>query len=100
MNGFTHNPNARLEQQRQQLENLLQQDACQTVQRPSRWRQFWSQTANALVHWLTAGNEPRIHHLTVGDTEVWKIYDPGDDSVHYFTAEDDVRIWLDQRYHQ
>jgi len=99
MNSFTYETKTRLEQHRQQLENLLHPSNCEIVYRPSRLHKFWSQCINVVIQRLTAGNEPRISLRTVGDTEVWKVYDPVDSSLHYFTHEDEVRAWLDQRYY-
>jgi len=99
MNSFTYETSTRLEQQRQQLENLLHQGNCETVYCPSRLYKFWSRFINAVIHRLTAGDEPRISLNTVGDAEVWKVYDPVDSSLHYFTHENEVRAWLDQRYY-
>lgn len=99
MNSFTHDSQTLLEQRRQRLEATLRQTTEQIVHRPSRLRQVFNHIGHALVHWLTQGDTPRIQRFTQGETEVWKVYDPIDHRTHYFTQEDDVRSWLDQRYY-
>lgn len=99
MSSFPHDTHSRLEQQRQQLENLLHQGNCEPAARSSLLHKFWFWFIDAVSHWLTVGDEPRISLSTVGDVEVWNVYDPVARSVRYFTTENDVRVWLDQRYH-
>lgn len=100
MHSSTHEAQALLEQRRQRLETSLHQTTGRIVDRPSRLRQFLSGVSQALVNWLIQGDAPRIHRFTQGETEVWKGYDSMDQRTHYFTQEEDVRAWLDQRYYQ
>lgn len=100
MESFTHNRQHLLEQQRQQLERTFRQNARPTVDRPARLQQLINRAGKALVHWLTAGNAPRISLSTQGETQVWKVYDPIDNSTYYFDEENQVRDWLDHRFYQ
>jgi hypothetical protein len=99
MNSFTYETNTLLEQQRQQLENTLRQGPCEIVHRPAR-PPFWARAAQALLHWLTNHDEPRIKHRVTGNTEVWRVYDPVNRRRRAFKTEDEVRVWLEQRHYQ
>ena len=100
MNSFTHNTGSLVERQRQQLERTFRQETQQTVYDPSRLLHLLSRAGQAMVHWLTAGDAPRIRLITQGDVQVWRVYDPVDNRTHYFDQEADVRDWLDQRFYQ
>jgi hypothetical protein len=99
MDSFTHNPRL-IEQQRQRLEKIVHQGTPSSAPHRKRWQQLLTQAANAWVHWLTAGNAPRIQRAIVGETEIWRVYDPVDQRTHYFDQEHEVRVWLDQRFNQ
>ncbi|HEY9814952.1 MAG TPA: hypothetical protein V6D20_03990 [Candidatus Obscuribacterales bacterium] len=98
MHSPTHDAQALLEQDRQRLETSLHQKADCIDDRPSRLRQFLNGVGQALVNWLIQEDIPRIHRF-IGETEVWKVYDPSDRSTHYFDREDDVRVYLERRYY-
>jgi hypothetical protein len=98
MSSFIHNPNPRLEQRRQQLETIFWHDSRPAENRATGFQHIMRRVGQALVHWLTAGDAPRISLTTQGDTQVWKVYDPTDHQTYYFDDENNVRQWLDQRF--
>jgi hypothetical protein len=54
-----------------------------------------------LLNILSPYEQPRIRCYTTRMGEpAWTVYDPVDRSTHHFNAEEDVRIWLEQRYYQ
>jgi hypothetical protein len=55
---------------------------------------------HTVTEWLAQGTEPRITHTVTGDNEIWKVYDPTLERTLYFSHEDEVRAWLDQRFYQ
>jgi hypothetical protein len=100
MNNFTHNAQTLLEQQRPNLEITLQENTRLTVDQPARLRHFFGRLGNTLVQWLTQKSTLRTHRSTQGETEVWEVYDPRDHRTHFFTHENEVRIWLEERYYR
>jgi hypothetical protein len=100
MDSFTRNNSPLIEQQRQRLETLFYQGVSSSEPRGKRWQLLLNQAATALVHWLTAGDAPRINRTLIGETEIWKVYDPVDQRTYYFAHENEVREWLDQRFNQ
>ncbi|PSN20845.1 hypothetical protein C7271_00180 [filamentous cyanobacterium CCP5] len=99
MHPLTHETSPPLEQQRQQLKHSLRQSPCNIVHRPAR-QSVWGRVIHTLLHRLINNDEPRITQLTIGNTEVWKVYDPVHRCHHSFKTEDDVRVWLEQRHYQ
>lgn len=99
MNTFPQDTNLLLDQKRSSLGPALRQRNYKTDYHPSRLMQLLAKSLTAVMHWLTAGNELRISRRTVGNIEVWKVYDPMNNSVHSFTTENDLRSWLEQRYY-
>ncbi|MBD0335378.1 MAG: hypothetical protein ICV62_07815 [Cyanobacteria bacterium Co-bin13] len=50
---------------------------------------------------LAPREQPQIRRYTTRQGEpAWTVYDPVDGSTHRFSSEEDVRIWLEQRYYQ
>lgn len=99
MNSYTHASQALLNQQRQHLETLVQHPYS-TVYEPSRVGQFAHRLGQMLLAWFTSGSEPRIRKLIQGGTDVWQVYDPATEKTLYFNHENEVRVWLDQRFYQ
>ena len=52
-----------------------------------------------LIHYLTRPNEVRIWQVSdrQGIT-YWKAYDPYTNTTAYLNSENDLRVWLEQRY--
>jgi len=58
-------------------------------------------TSASMLHSLTKPNEIRV--WKVGDRQgvtYWKAYDPYTDRTSHLSSEDDLRIWLEQRYNK
>jgi len=54
-----------------------------------------------LLRRLTHDDEPRIHYHQNGFGQgYWQVYDPVNQSRYRFSSEQEVRIWLEQRYSQ
>lgn len=54
----------------------------------------------ALFDSLIRPSEPIIHYGQHGCEEVWRVYDPQTRQEAVFSNENEVRIWLEQRYYQ
>ena len=55
----------------------------------------------SLVHYLTRPNEIRVWQVSDRQGKTyWKAYDPYNNNTSYLSSEDDLRIWLEQRYHK
>ena len=62
--------------------------------------QLWERCNRVLTTWLLPTNEPRITSVKGRNGEVhWRIDDPHTGRSHWCGSENDVMIWLDQRYH-
>ncbi|MEM8604754.1 MAG: hypothetical protein AAGF24_13075 [Cyanobacteria bacterium P01_H01_bin.121] len=61
-----------------------------------------AQTVQQVLHDLfISGAEPIISERRGRDgTVYYQVYDPVYDEIHTFAAEDEVRIWLEQRYYR
>jgi hypothetical protein len=99
MNSYTHASQVLLDQQRRQLETLIQHPHS-TVYEPSRIGQIAHRLGQMLMAWFTCGSEPRIRKLTQGGTDIWQVYDPTVEQTRYFNDENEVSIWLDQRFYE
>lgn len=60
------------------------------------------QHINKICKFLFLGSfDPQILKVRGDDATVcWKVYDPNDDSVHTFSSESEVRIWIESRYNR
>lgn len=85
-------------QVRQRLEGLYQQSPNIPVQL-QLWR-FLQQVGAAVVQELTRDrNEPRISkYYDVEGQARWHVYDPHSGQRFTYLSEDEVRVWLDDRY--
>jgi hypothetical protein len=99
MNSYTQASQALLDQQRRQLETLIQPPPA-TPAEPSRVGQIAQRLGQKLMVWLTRNSEPRIRKLSRGGTDVWQVYDPMARQTLYFHHESEVRVWLDQRFYE
>lgn len=60
-----------------------------------------SRLFQALVGKLSGGNDPQIKlKYSPSGHEYWHVYDPTTGKAETFSTETDVRIWVEQRYHQ
>lgn len=87
-----------LDLQRHRLEILLDTPT-KNLYRPSRLATTVRRLSQGLVHWLTEGSTPRITKQVHGGIETWRVYDPVGDRTVYFSHEDSLRTWLEQRYY-
>ena len=54
-----------------------------------------------LQGWLVNSHEPMIEEKCDRDgNRYWQVYDPITQNLRCFDSENDVRIWLEQRYYQ
>lgn len=89
----THYSSYDLEQQRQQLETLVRPQ-------PSPLITALQRCGQTLVQFLTNGHNPCIQQRRQNGTLVWRVYDPMTQQIQRFYSEDDLRIWLEERYYQ
>lgn len=53
----------------------------------------------SVVHQLTRPNEVRVWQVSDRQGEIcWKAYDPYSNATSYLSSENDLRVWLEQRY--
>ncbi len=53
----------------------------------------------SLVHYLSRPNEIRVRQVSDRQGETyWKAYDPYSNTTTYVNSENDLRVWLEQRY--
>jgi hypothetical protein len=62
--------------------------------RNSKARLNWQQLRRSLIALFTANSEPQIRKTNEG----WRVFDPISNQTIYFSTEQEVRIWLEQRY--
>ena len=55
------------------------------------WNQFWDRFAALLV----GKSEPKIKQISKNN---WRVYDPTSNRSFSFSSEQEVRVWLDERY--
>ncbi|MDB9527324.1 hypothetical protein PN498_15090 [Oscillatoria sp. CS-180] len=99
MNSYTQRSTA-LEHNRNRLEALIAQSDYTTVYHPVHLGKFLSRMGRGLVHWLTAGSEPRVSHEVGRNADSWKVFDPASKRTLRFDHEESVRIWLESRYYR
>jgi hypothetical protein len=60
-----------------------------------------SRIFQTLIAKLSSSTEPQIKlRYSPSGHEYWHVYDPTTGKAATFTAETDVRVWLEQRYHR
>jgi hypothetical protein len=65
------------------------------------WRDALETGLNRLVALLSGSSEPQVTTLVDrGGQQQWHVYDPVLNHHHTFTSEQEVRVWLEQRYYQ
>lgn len=98
MNSYTNYPNSvALEKERQQLERTLQTSAVKSAQ--SQLLDYLKDWGMALVNALAPSQEPRVKVIDSANGSIWKVYDPVSHQSHLFATEDELRIWLEERYY-
>jgi hypothetical protein len=60
----------------------------------------WQQMAQAIGNWFNTSPEPRIRHKYQAGQSYWQVYDPTTQRSERFATEQEVRVWLEQRYNQ
>jgi hypothetical protein len=58
----------------------------------------WQQMAAAIGNWFNASPEPRIRQRYHAGQSHWQVYDPTTQRSESFATEQEVRVWLEQRY--
>ncbi len=99
MNSTTNYSSYELERQRQQLEALMHPQP-QAASRRSPLTQALQTLGARLVRFLTDDKSLRIWQRTRHGNTLWFVYDPMTNQTRRFQAEEDVYVWLDQRYYQ
>lgn len=57
--------------------------------------------AQVLYNLFISGSEPIVsEHRDRDGILYYQVYDPVYDEIHTFASEDEVRVWLEQRYYQ
>ena len=100
MKSFTYETTNSLEQKRKQLEKILHEGKYETAYSPSRLIKLCQKAFDWAVNWLTVENDVHIRHKIRGGREVWKVYDPISKSSRSFSTEDEVRVWIEQRFYR
>ncbi|MBD0267597.1 MAG: hypothetical protein ICV77_04805 [Cyanobacteria bacterium Co-bin8] len=55
----------------------------------------------SVLNTLSPHEQPRIRCYTTRQGQpAWSVYDPLNRTTHQFVSEEEVRIWLEQRYYQ
>jgi hypothetical protein len=58
-------------------------------------RRNWNQFLDAFVTLLAGNTEPKIQQISEDN---WRVYDPQSNRTLSFASEQEVRVWLDERY--
>jgi hypothetical protein len=75
-----------------------QLEGCNKNQKPEP---LVSRIFQALIAKLSSSNDPQIRlRYSPSGHEYWSVYDPTTGKAATFTTEADVRVWVEQRYHQ
>lgn len=95
MNGYTHYPNhsARKEQ-------TLPTGAAKSQPQAAKLGASLKRLGQAVVGFLTSGNDLRIWTRQHNGQLVWYVYDPMTEQSQQFSAESELRAWLETRYYQ
>jgi hypothetical protein len=68
--------------------------------KPQKKTPVWSRVFQALAQRFIHSHEPQITLKHHSDGEYWHVYDPITQKAATLSTEDDVRVWLEQRYAQ
>jgi len=72
-----------------------------SVTKPSQKRSsIWQTLGYRLMSYFSGSSDPQIRQRTYGNQLVWHVYDPITGREWKFSTEQEVRIWLDERYNQ
>ncbi|MGK7891587.1 MAG: hypothetical protein AB4042_19840 [Leptolyngbyaceae cyanobacterium] len=59
------------------------------------------QSAQGVLRWFTPSHDPHIWTTTLkGGQTCWHVYDPVDQQRLTLISEEEVRVWLDNRYNR
>lgn len=64
----------------------------------SRWSNRLKQWGISLLQKLSAPSDIRIQKINRNGSTYWSLYDPTTGRSAYLSSEQEVRIWLEQRY--
>ena len=65
------------------------------------WKQHLANMGHYLLNLLSGDGSPYIlQQLNPEGVDRWSVYDPYSQKEHRFNSEEEVRIWLEQRYYQ
>jgi len=95
----TYTEKSALLEHRRRLDRLVN-PSYTTAYHPSQLGKLLRRCSQSFMDWLTTGSLPRVSKVMQGDIEVWKVYDPITNGTRYFDHENDLRIWMEQRYYQ
>jgi hypothetical protein len=59
---------------------------------------IWNRIGQTVRHWLNTSPEPRVRMKYSAGQAHWRVYDPTTQRSERFETEQEVRIWLEQRY--
>jgi hypothetical protein len=90
----THHSNYDLEQPQQRLEALVRPQPSPSLIRALQ------QAGQAMVRFLTNGQDPVIQKHWQRDGLVWRVYDPVTQQNQRFYSEAELRTWLEGRYYE
>lgn len=99
MNSYTES-SPLLERHHRRLPTLINRPTYTTAYHPVHLGRLLNQAAQGLMHWLTDGSMLRVSRVTQQGNEVWKVYDPITSHTRYFAQEEDLRVWMEERYYQ
>ncbi len=90
-------PTSLLDEQRYQLETLVARPEAPAYG-PTHLGQLLRELGDRAVAWLTQGPQPRIKRLCHQGVDLWRVEDPISGQVAFFSEENEVRIWLEDRF--
>jgi hypothetical protein len=59
---------------------------------------IWNQIGQTFRHWLNTSPEPRVRMKYHAGQTYWQVYDPTTQRSEQLATEQEVRVWLEQRY--
>lgn len=100
MESYSHSSNCQAELHRRQLEQLWQTPSAVPAKPWQPLRRLGRRLGTWLVKVLTTSDELRIWVCETRDGMLWHAYDPVSGQTRQFTSENELRVWIDQRYYQ
>jgi hypothetical protein len=96
----TTNYSNNLDLQRQRFEQLMQETGHRPAEQKSVFATALTYLGDTIMRFLTSNNELRIWQRTRNGRSTWFAYDPVTDRKRQFYSEQEVRLWLDNRYYE